>query len=158
MTVIVIFRDHEDGMDVDEEGEEQDNDEQEEADDPMDDSSQPRTPRPKKAKKKSKQRRAQRKSELDIEALTNEQQALAALESNQLLSLRLRKRYYAEGLNFIRLVEAGMKVVEQLLASTNKLEVLESIEFFRVAFEYKFDGAGVSPPFFLPVITFDDLV
>ena len=33
-------------------------------------------------------------------ALTDEQAALAALESNQLLRLRLRKRYYLEALSF----------------------------------------------------------
>ncbi|KAJ3479305.1 hypothetical protein NLI96_g9147 [Meripilus lineatus] len=129
--------DNGDEMDVDDGAEEQEADGE---DDPMDDSSQPRTPKPKKTKKK---KRAPRKSELNMEALTQEQQALAALESDQLLHLRLKKRYYAEGLSFIRLVEEGMKVVEQLLASTNKAEVLESMEFFRVVFEYQFDGAEI---------------
>lgn len=131
-----------DDMEVDGGAEDEDTEEQqgaEDEDDLMDDSSQPRTPKPKKTKKKK--RSARRKSELNMEALTNEQQALAALESNQLLHLRLRKRYYAEGLSFIRVVETGMKVIEQLLASTNKAEVLESMEFFRVVFEYQFDGA-----------------
>jgi condensin complex subunit 1 len=31
----------------------------------------------------------------------------------------------------------------QLLGSTNKAEVLESMEFFRIAWEYQFDGAEV---------------
>lgn len=123
-----------DEMDVDEEAEaaaEVEDVKMEDADD-MDT---PRTP------KKSKKDKKPRKSELDMAALNNEQEALAALESNQLLHLRLRKRYYAEGLSFIRQVEEGMKTVKRLLASTNKLEVLEAIEFFRVAFEYHFDGA-----------------
>ncbi|KAI0941851.1 hypothetical protein AcV7_002423 [Taiwanofungus camphoratus] len=92
---------------------------------------------------KTRKNKNPRKSELDMAALNNEQEALAALESNQLLHLRLRKRYYAEGLNFIRQVEEGMKTVQRLLASTNKLEVLEAIEFFRVTYEYQFDGAEV---------------
>ena len=29
----------------------------------------------------------------------------------------------------------------QLLGSTNKVEVLENMEFFRIAWEYQFDGA-----------------
>ncbi|PCH34948.1 hypothetical protein WOLCODRAFT_155593 [Wolfiporia cocos MD-104 SS10] len=91
-------------------------------------------------KKKSKKKKS-RKSELDIAALANEQEALLTMDSNGLLQLRLRKRYYAEGLGFIRTVEEGMKTVQRLLASTNKLEVLEAIEFFRVVHEYKFDGA-----------------
>jgi hypothetical protein len=31
----------------------------------------------------------------------------------------------------------------QLLGSTNKAEVLESMEFFRIAWEYQFDSAEV---------------
>src|ERR1700685_3302089 len=38
----------------------------------------------------------------------------------------------------------------QLLGSTNKAEVLEAMEFFRVAWEYQFDSAEVSPPFPAP--------
>lgn len=127
-------------MDVDEDADEEERDA--ENNEPMNDEdpSQPQTPKPKKTRKK---RRAPRKSELNMEALSNEQHALAALESNELLHLRLRKRYYAECLSFIRLLEQGMKVVEQLLASTNKAEVLEAMEFFRVAFEYQFDSAEV---------------
>ncbi|OCH87806.1 hypothetical protein OBBRIDRAFT_889536 [Obba rivulosa] len=127
----------EDDMEVDEEGEGGAGEVPEGEDEEMHDEedAEGESQSPKKAKKKS------RKSELDMEALTNEQAALAALEGNQLLHLRLRKRYYAEGLSFIRQVEEGMKIVERLLASTNKLEVLEAIEFFRVTYEYQFNGA-----------------
>lgn len=37
------------------------------------------------------------------------------------------------------------EIMSQLLGSTNKAEVLESMEFFRVAWEYQFDSAEVSP-------------
>lgn len=125
-------------MDVDEGG-----DEQQEDDDRMDedeaDDEQPRQP-----KKKSKKKKA-RKSEIDMVALTNEQEALAALEGDKILHLRLRKKYCSEGLVFIRQVEEGMQIVQKLLASTNKLEVLEAMDFFRTAHDYKFEGAGVSP-------------
>ena len=84
-----------------------------------------------------------RKSELDMAALTDEQAALAALESNQVLHLRLRKRYYTEALNFIRQVEEAAQLIFQLLGSTHKTEVLESMEFFRVAHEYQLDSAEV---------------
>ncbi|KAH9054817.1 non-SMC mitotic condensation complex subunit 1-domain-containing protein [Lactarius vividus] len=84
-----------------------------------------------------------RKSELDMAALTDEQAALAALESNQLLHLRLRKRYYSEALNFIRQVEEAAQLIFQLLGSTHKTEVLESMEFFRVAHEYQLDSAQI---------------
>ena len=42
--------------------------------------------------------------------LTDEQAALVAPESNQLLHLQLRKRYYAQVLNFERMVEGAMCV------------------------------------------------
>lgn len=110
-----------------------------------------RTPRtiPKSAfksakKEKKKKAKKPRKSQLDISALTDEQVALAALQSSQILNLKLRKRYYAEALNFIRQIEGAMEIIGQLLGSTNKAEVLESIEFFRVAHEYQFVGAEVS--------------
>ena len=35
------------------------------------------------------------------------------------------------------------EIMCQLLGSTNKAEVLESMEFFRIAWEYQFDGAEV---------------
>lgn len=94
---------------------------------------------------KSKSKKSGRKSELDnMAALTDEQAALAALESNQLLHLRLRKRYYSEALNFIRQVEEATKIILLLLGSTHKSEVLESMEFFKVAREYQLDSAAVS--------------
>ncbi|KAI5117543.1 hypothetical protein M0805_004372 [Coniferiporia weirii] len=94
-----------------------------------------------KKNKKKKKSKKPRKSQLDISALTDEQVALAALQSSQILNLKLRKRYYAEALNFIRRIEGAMEIIGQLLGSTNKAEVLESIEFFRVAHEYQFVGA-----------------
>lgn len=93
---------------------------------------------------KSKGKKNGRKSELDMAALTDEQAALAALESNQLLHLRLRKRYYSEALNFIRQVEDAAQIIFKLLGSTHKSEVLESMEFYRVALEYQLDSAKVS--------------
>ncbi|KAL4254139.1 Condensin complex subunit 1 [Abortiporus biennis] len=143
-------RRNEDDMEVDEENtqavEEDDEDddaedgEGEDEDDAMDQDNDEENGETRKKSKKSGKKKS-RKSELDMEALTNEQVAMAALESDQILHLRLRKKYYAEGLNFIRQIEDGMKIVEQLLASTSKPEVLEAMEFFRIVFEYQFDGA-----------------
>ncbi len=93
---------------------------------------------------KSKGKKSGRKSELDMAALTDDQAALAALESDQLLHLRLRKRYYSEALNFIRQVEEAAQIILKLLGSTHKSEVLESMEFFKVAREYQLDSAAVS--------------
>lgn len=103
----------------------------------------------KKEKKTKKKKTAGRKSEaFDLSALTNEQAALAALESNHILHLKLRKRYYAEGLSFIRQIEGAMEILGQLLGSKNKPEVLEVMEFFRVAHEYQFANAEVCYSYF----------
>ncbi|KIK92248.1 hypothetical protein PAXRUDRAFT_830137 [Paxillus rubicundulus Ve08.2h10] len=99
------------------------------------DDEQPRPPKKTKGKKKA------RKSTVNLAAMTSEKEALAALESDEALHLRLRKKYYAEALNFIKLVGGSMEVVTQLLGSTNKAEVLESMEFFRVANVYEFEGS-----------------
>ena len=105
----------EDGMDIDDE---EGGDTEIEADDDSDEemtegpTSAPVTPS-KKKKKRPTTLKPRKSSSLNLESLktlTNEQAALAALESNQILHLRLRKKYYAEGLNFIRMVEGAMCV------------------------------------------------
>jgi condensin complex subunit 1 len=133
----------EDGGDTDVE-EEGDADEEEEEEDPSAMSVDPEggeEQTPKKKKKKAPKLKP-RKSQIAVD-MTSEQVALETLETNQLLHLRLRKKYYAEALNFIRQIEGTMEIMEKLLGSKNKPEVLEAIEFFRVAHEYKFVKADV---------------
>jgi condensin complex subunit 1 len=146
--------DNEDDEEEEEETEDDDGNEEEEETqetdlylDDDDDGGQQRTPKRKpkiKKKKKSKKAKKRRKSELNMVALANEQAALAELEGNEILQLRLRKKYYVEALTFIRLVEGAMEAIGQLLGSTNKAEVLEAMEFFRTAYEYQLDGVAVS--------------
>jgi hypothetical protein len=149
-------KDAEDGMDVDGDEDEDDAevdsimDEDESAssggeggDDGSDEVDGERTPSSSEQKSKD-GKKSRPKADLDMAALTDEQAALAALESNQVLHLRLRKRYYAEALNFIRQVEEAAQIIFQLLGSTHKAEVLEAMEFFRVAHEYQLDSAAVS--------------
>ncbi|KII87644.1 hypothetical protein PLICRDRAFT_643063 [Plicaturopsis crispa FD-325 SS-3] len=131
----------EDGMDVDDEGEENGTGENEEAGDEDEEMEDGEAAPRKKSKKSKRPKLKPRKSELNMAALTSEQEALAALSSSELLALRLRKKYYAAALNFIRQIEGAMDILEQLLGSKNKAEVLESMEFFRIAYEYKFDSA-----------------
>ncbi|KAF8556860.1 hypothetical protein OG21DRAFT_1506074 [Imleria badia] len=100
----------------------------------MDDSDEEEQPKRKKQKGKKKAR----KSTVNLAAMTSEQEALAALESNEVLHLRLRKKYYSEALGFIKTIESAMDSVIQLLGSTNKAEVLESMDFFREASVYEF--------------------
>ena len=97
------------------------------------------TPKP----KKKPARKGRKSALLDISALTSSQAALAALEGQHLLHLKLRKRYYAEALSFIRQIEGAFSLVQRLLASTSKAEVLECMEFFKTAWEYQLEIAEV---------------
>lgn len=101
-----------------------------------------------KEKSKKRSKLGPRKSQLDVAALSSEQEALAALQTDEILHLRLRKKYCVEALNFIRQIEGAMETMCNLLGSTNKPEVLEAMEFFRVAHEYKFSTAMVSHPLY----------
>ena len=135
-TKLTLLRDEND-MDVDDEAlteEEQDTDEDVDMED------EDATPKPKAKRDRSTKRR---KSELDMAALTSEQTALAALDGNKMLSLKLHKKYYSEALNFIQQIENAIPIASQLLGSTHKSEVLEAMEFFRIIHEYKFEGAEV---------------
>jgi condensin complex subunit 1 len=98
---------------------------------------------PKKLKSKKASKLKPRKSELDITALSQEQAVLAKYSDQELTALRLRKRYYSDALTFIRQIEGAMEPMCKLLGSTNKAEVLEVMDFFRVAHEYQFESAKV---------------
>ena len=93
-------------------------------------------PKEKIAKKKKKPRQSQ----LDISALQAEQ---SNLDPNFVMQLRLAKKYYTDALRFINSIEGAVPILAQLLVSTNKSEALETIRFFRIAYEYKFVGAEV---------------
>lgn len=80
-----------------------------------------------------------RKSSMAIEI------AFARLDQDKLTKLRLTKRYYSDALTFMTELEKAVPQVEKLLASKVKGEVLEAMEFFKVAYEYKIESAEVSP-------------
>ncbi|PKI84012.1 Ycs4p [Malassezia vespertilionis] len=86
--------------------------------------------------------RKPRKSVLDLDALAASQQSMTQAEQEKLTKLRLTAQYYADALVFIYALEQSILILVQLLASTNKAEVLESMEFFRIAHEYKIRGAA----------------
>jgi condensin complex subunit 1 len=98
------------------------------------------------SRKRSKKAKAKkpRQSGVDITVLTDEQAALAALQSSDLLHLRLKRKYCAEALSFIHQIEAAMPQLERLLGSTSKPEVLETMDFFRCALVYEIKVAEVS--------------
>jgi len=98
---------------------------------------------PKKSKRKKASKLKPRKSELDVTALSQEQAVLAKYSDQELTALRLRRKYYSDALTFIRQIEGAMEPMCKLLGSTNKAEVLEVMDFFRVAHEYQFESAKV---------------
>ena len=91
----------------------------------------------------SKKKARRRKSEINMEGL-NDAMVVQALQGEELNQLKLKKRYYADGLSFIRQIEAGLKIVEDLLSSKSKAEVLEAMDLFRIVHALDFDGAEVS--------------
>lgn len=88
------------------------------------------------------QKRKPRQS-FDPAAIAASQQSMTAADRERLMRLRLTKRYYEDALTFIHLLDAAVPTLVQLLGSTNKAEVLESMEFFRIAHEYRIRGASM---------------
>ncbi|KAJ7587166.1 non-SMC mitotic condensation complex subunit 1-domain-containing protein [Mycena floridula] len=62
-------------------------------------------------------------------------------DNRDLLWLGYRQRYLLEAITFIQVIESASSTVCLLLGSSNKTEVLEAIEFFKVASGYKVDAA-----------------
>ena len=145
------IRRDEDAMDVDEGGDEEastegdSHDEDEDGDSmSVDDKEEISSLQKRKGKKPKAPKLKPRKSELNLEALAQEQQALSSLEADEHLHLKLKRKYYAEATTFTRLLGDAMENLKKLLGSTNKAEVLETMEFFRVAHEYRLKDAEVS--------------
>ncbi|KAJ3827571.1 non-SMC mitotic condensation complex subunit 1-domain-containing protein [Lentinula raphanica] len=81
-----------------------------------------------------------RKSQINLEAFDDDE-AIRKLTSAETEKLRLQKKYFADGLEFIRQMEGAIEVLEQMLGSKNKAEVLEAMEFFKIAHEYQLSSA-----------------
>jgi condensin complex subunit 1 len=85
-----------------------------------------------------------RKSEqLNLNALSQEQLMVAEMEGSKIQQLKLKRKYYADALELIRWLDGAAPVLCNLLGSTSKAEVLEAMEYFRVASEYRLDTAPV---------------
>jgi len=121
-----------------------------------------KTKKVKRSKKKSKEKRRPRKSGVDLAAAISQEQANAALNSQEYTRLKLTKKYITDALFFIRsvgaVISAGFKlfvidmnsqiedarpILTDLLVSTNKAEVLESMTFFQTASDYHLECAEV---------------
>lgn len=99
---------------------------------------------PKKKSKKHVKKEWKQKRRASPSAQPHQQpQELDGEDMANFTRLKLTKRYIADALEFIRQVEGSMDILGQLLGSTSKAEVLESIDFFKVAHEYQMAGAAV---------------
>ncbi|GAA5989443.1 hypothetical protein JCM10908_000476 [Rhodotorula pacifica] len=121
--------------DAEDEGEE-DADPDQSMDSNVDDAAKPTKP----SKQQKKKKRAPRRSMLDL-AAADQSSALAQVDSDTLQRLRLTKAYYTDAISFIESLEGAMDTVTELLASSVKSEVLEAIEFCKVAKEYKLEAS-----------------
>ena len=111
-------------------------------------------PQPKKAKKSSPTKKKPRKSDgIDL-AAASQSDKLATVDGDTLNRLRLTKQYYADAIGFISQLDRAMSLIADLIASKVKSEVLEAMEFFKVAYEYKIEAADVR----LFFVRFDSLL
>ncbi|KAE8221852.1 hypothetical protein CF319_g4858 [Tilletia indica] len=92
-------------------------------------------------KKEVEERKKRPRKSLDLAALQAAQENMSQADADKLMKMRLTKRYYSDAIHFIKQIEGAMPVLSQLLVSTNKAEVLESMEFFRIAHEYRLEGS-----------------
>ncbi len=136
-------KNEDDHMDEDGDGDETvTNDDEDEEED--DEDAPPRRKSASKTKSESTKAKAKkgRRSGVDMQALAAAQAEMEPVDAEKVMRLRLTKRYYTDAIAFITQIETAMPNLTLLLASTNKAEVLESMEFFRVAYEYKLSGAA----------------
>ncbi|GAB7355440.1 hypothetical protein MBLNU459_g5947t1 [Dothideomycetes sp. NU459] len=81
-------------------------------------------------------------------AMTDEQRQAAfekaaaeAATSEMVNKLSLTRRYYVEALRFIEMLHTASPIITQLLASKNKSEVIEAMDFFVIADAYRIETA-----------------
>jgi condensin complex subunit 1 len=118
--------------------EEQEEEEEEEDDEDMED-----VPKKRRKAQEPLKKKASRKSDgIDL-AAADQSQLLAVVDAETLTRLRLTKKYYADAIAFIEQLDRAMPTIADLIASTVKSEVLEAMDFFKVAYEYKIDSADV---------------
>ncbi|SGY44625.1 BQ5605_C001g00183 [Microbotryum silenes-dioicae] len=99
-------------------------------------------PKPRKEKLAKEVVRARpRKSDGIDPAAADQTEILQRVDEDTLTRLRLTKRYYSDAITFIEQLDRAMDTVADLLASTVKSEVLEAMEFFKTASQYKVETA-----------------
>ena len=139
-------RDDDDSMDVDDEeagGDTEEDEPEMSVDEDEEDEDETQGSSPKKNKKRKGSKLKPRKSQIDVTAVAEEQKVLATYDDQEITQQRLQKKYLSEALTFIDEIESAMEPMGRLLGSMSKPEVLEIMEFFRIAHEYHFESAKV---------------
>ena len=131
------FEPDEDSEEEEEEVEEEEGEEAGEGEDAEMEEGEEGTPKPKKVEK------VKVKKEPKPDRPPRDPNA-APVNQNALLALRFAKNYHDEALALVRSVEGAIPKLNDLLSSTGRAEVLEAMDFFKVAHEYQFESANVS--------------
>jgi condensin complex subunit 1 len=77
----------------------------------------------------------------DSPQMTEEQKAAVIAIAQKLDPLIRKKEFYVPAVKFIKQVNRGAEIVTQLLASKNKNEVVEAMDFFNIIDAYKIENA-----------------
>lgn len=133
----MVQRDEDDGEDEDEDEEEEDEEDEE---DEEGNKHAPKTP--KKGKKVGRTPQLPQPTPQQVQAVEN---------SEEIQRLQLTRRYYAEAIRFIETVHDASVLVCQLLGSKNKNEIIEAMDFFRIADAHKVETAKVCTPISYPL-------
>jgi condensin complex subunit 1 len=72
-----------------------------------------------------------------------EQRILDPETAKEYMGLQLQQRYYLDAIHFVRRIHEAIPILCQLLASTNKTEVIDTMDFFVTAHYYKISAAQV---------------
>ncbi|KAG8896374.1 Condensin complex subunit, partial [Tulasnella sp. 417] len=135
-------RDDEEAEDDEDEDEDEDDADAAEVAEAMEEDEDEESAERKQPKKEKTSKKARPSLPVDLANVTDEQ-VLAAFDAEKHVKLKLIKKYVADALSFIRQVEGASGTLSQLLVSTSKAEVLESMEFFKTAHEYEMECAEV---------------
>jgi condensin complex subunit 1 len=119
-------------------------DEDEDEDGGEEDEGEDGSPKKRKRKGKSKSKQTAPPPALpDMSNLSSDQVALVSLQHQKVEQAKQWKDYYADAASFAETLRDATNTLHQLLGSKSKAEVLEVMEFFRVALDYKMDSAEV---------------
>ena len=98
-----------------------------------------------------KKKKPRKSEQLNLNALSQEQLMVAEMEGSKIQQLKLKRKYYCDALELIRWLDGAAPDLCNLLGSTSKAEVLEAMEYFRIALEYRLDTAPVRHSPFLTI-------